>query len=137
MNQEQITAKRHRLPHVDVYDVSGDELDNLERVGSHVGTDLQWTTFWFPIGLSALLTLIATPVPNAHVYEAYLVACFVGFGFSIYFATRWWSNRGEFKNCIGKIRQREVGPLGEEGKEVKPSRLETLPAVAPPQEPQK
>jgi hypothetical protein len=136
-DDDQIPAKRHRLKHLDLYDVSGDELDNLEHVGSNVGNDLQFSTFWFPIGIFALLTLIAVPIANAHVYETYMVATFIGFGFGIYFGVRWWINRGQFKKCIEKIRQRQVGPVGQEGKELKPSELEILPAVAPPAEPPK
>jgi hypothetical protein len=137
LNDDQIPAKRHRLQHLDLYDVSGDELDNLEQVGSNVGTDLQFATLWLPIGISALLTLIAIPIANSRVYEAYLVAAFVGFGFGIYFGVRWWSNRGQFKRCIEKIRQRQVGPVGEEGKELRPSELEILPAGTPTEEPPK
>jgi len=129
--EDQITAKRHRLSHLDLYDVSGDELDNLQEIGSTVGTDLQFCTFWLPIGVSATLTLLAVPISNAHVYETYLVAAFVGFGFGIFFGVRWWNSRGRFRRCIEKIRQRQVGTVGEEGKELKPSELESLPAEAP------
>ena len=134
--QDQIPAKRHRLKHLDLYDVSGDELDNLEQLGTTVGTDLQFCTFWLPIGISATLTLIAVgagtiPITNTHVYETYLVAMFVGYGFGLFFGVRWWLSRGRFKQCIEKIRQRQVGPVGEEGKELKPSELESLPAGAP------
>jgi len=135
--QDQITAKRHRLRHLDLYDVSGDELDNLEHVGANVGTDLQFATFWFPIGISSLLTLKTIPISNPHIYEAYLVATFVGFGFGVYFGIRWWFNRGQFKKCINKIRERQVGPVGEEGKELKPSELEVLPSGTPTDEPRK
>ncbi len=134
--EDQIPAKRHRLPHVDLYDVSGDELENLERLGTSVGTDLQFCTFWLPIGVSAMLTLIgeaygSVPISNPHVYETYLVAMFVGYGFGIFFGVRWWLTRAHFKKCVDKIRQRQVGPVGEEGKELKPSELESLPSATP------
>jgi hypothetical protein len=90
--QDQIPAKRHRLKHLDLYDVSGDELDNLEQLGATVGTDLQFCTFWFPIGISASLTLIAISITNPHVYLAYLVAMFVGYGFGVFFGVRWWTS---------------------------------------------
>jgi hypothetical protein len=128
---DQILAKRHRLQHLDLYDVSGDELDNIEQLGTTVGTDLQFCTFWLPIGISAALTLIAVPIPNIHVYQTYLAAAFAGFGFGIFFGVRWWSTRGQFKKCLDKIRQRQVGPVGEEGKELKPSELESLPSGTP------
>ncbi len=133
-NDDQIPAKRHRLKHLDLYDVSGDELDNLEQVGATVGNDLQFATFWFPIGIAAGLTVLAVPITNIHVYQTYLVATFVGLGFGAYFTVRWHSNRDKFKKCIAKIRERQVGTVGEEGKELKPSELEVLPAGAPTEE---
>jgi hypothetical protein len=131
IDNDQILAKRHRLQHVDLYDVSGDELDNLEQLGASVGTDLQFCTFWFPIGITANLTLLAINIPSAHVYETYMVATFVGYGFGVFFLVRWFRMRGQFKRCIAKIRQRQIGPVGEEGKELKPSELEELPAGTP------
>lgn len=134
-DQDQIPAKRHRLRHLDLYDVSGDELDTLEQLGSTVGTDLQFCTFWLPIGITSTLTLIAVPITNVHVYQTYLIAAFVGFGFGIFFGVRWWFTRGQLKKRINKIRERQVGPVGEEGKELKPSELETLPSETPTEEP--
>jgi hypothetical protein len=133
--QDQIPAKRHRLQHLDLYDVSGDELDHLEQLGSTVGTDLQFCTFWFPIGISATFTLLAVPIPSPHVYSTYLVGAFVGYGFGVFFGVRWWFSRGQFKKCVDKIRERQIGPVGEQGKELKPSELETLPSGTPAEEP--
>lgn len=64
-----------------------------------------------PIGITALLTLIAVPIADPRVYQAYIGATLAGFGFGIYFAARWWSNRGQFKRFIDKIRQREETAL--------------------------
>jgi len=58
MTEDQILAKRHRIRHLDLYDVSSDELDQIERVGKSVGSDLQFATFWLPIGITTLLTLM-------------------------------------------------------------------------------
>ncbi len=135
--EERIPAKRHRLKELELYDVSGDELDNLEQMGSNVGTDLQFCTFWFSVAITATLTLIAVPITNAHVYTVYLVATFFGYGFGAYSGVRWWRARGQFSKCIDKIRERQVGPVGEEGKELKPSELDTLPSVTPTEEPRK
>jgi len=134
-DHDQIPAKRHRLQHVDLYDVSSDELDKLQQVGSSVGTDLQFATFWLPIAIASLLTLISVPITDRHVFDVYLVATFVGFGFGFYFAFKWRSGTNEFKKCIDKIRERQVGPVGEQGKELKPSELEQLPAGSPTEEP--
>jgi hypothetical protein len=130
-SEDQITTKRHRISHLELFDVSGEELDNLEEIGQSVGTDLQFFTFWIPIGLSATFTLNAITISDIHVYNFYLIAAWVGFGMGIYHGIRWLNNRGRFKKRINKIRERQIGPVGEEGKELKPSELENLPAGAP------
>jgi hypothetical protein len=105
---DQIAAKRHRLQQLELYDVSGDELDHLEQLGSSVGTDLQFCMFCLPIGISATLTLLVVNVTNPHVYETFWVAIFVGFGLGAFFGYRWLMARGQFSKCIDKIRQRQV-----------------------------
>ncbi len=134
LDADQIPAKRHRLRHLDLYDVSGDELDQIERLGTSVGTDLQFATFWLPIGITTLLTLIVLTISDTRVFITYVCIMLVSLGFSIYFFVRWWITRGEFKKLINRIRERQVGPVGEEGKELKPSDLANLPSVAPNEE---
>ncbi|HEY2362106.1 MAG TPA: hypothetical protein VGK36_13380 [Candidatus Angelobacter sp.] len=128
---DQILARRHRIAHIELFEIYAEELDQIERVAGTVGTDLQFTTFWFPIGIAAILTLIVVPIPNLRVFNIYLCVGVISLGFGIYFLIRWLRNRGELKHYLSRIRERQIGPVGEEGKELKPSDLAALPSVTP------
>jgi len=130
MANDHITAKRHRLEHVDVYEVSGDELDRIEREAVTVGTDLQFALFWIPIAVTLTTALALTSIQNAKVYNGFFTVTVVSYGFGVYFGVRWWRCRDVFKRLLAKIRDRQVGPVGEQGKEVQD--LTALPSVEPP-----
>jgi hypothetical protein len=130
MADDHITAKRHRVEHVDVYEVFGDELDRIEQEGISVGTDLQFALFWLPIAVTLTTTLSLTNIQNLKIYVGFFIVMVVSYGFGIYFGIRWWRCRGSFKRLLTKIRDRQVGPIGEEGKEVK--NLTELPSAEPP-----
>jgi len=127
---DQITAKRHRVEHVDVYEVFGDELDRIETEATSVGTDLQFALFWLPIAITLTVTLSLTSIQSQKVYVSFFSLTVISYALGIYFAIRWWLCRGVFKRLLAKIRDRQVGPVGEEGKEVK--NLTELPSAEPP-----
>jgi len=56
VNGENIPAKRHRLAHVDIFEVTGDELDNIEREAANIGTDLQFSLVLLLLAVSFTLT---------------------------------------------------------------------------------
>ena len=119
MTNEHITVKRHRLEHVDVYEVFGDELDRIEQEAATIGTDLQFALFWLPIAVTLTATLILTNIPNERVHTGFLIFTIMSYGFGVYFVIRWLRQIGSFKRLLSKIRDRQVGPIGEEGKEIK------------------
>jgi hypothetical protein len=128
LQPDQIQARRHRLQHVEIYEVAADELDRIEQESTNVGTDLQFATFWFPIGITLTIVLATTPIPSQGFHTGFMVGCFMGYGFGLYFAVRWWKQRSGLKKLVARIRERQVGPLGEEGEELRPSELASLPA---------
>ena len=132
MNGENIPAKRHRLENVEIFEVTGDELDGIEREASTVGTDLQFALVLIPIGISLTATLFLTKISSERVYETFLTITIASYVFGIFFFIRWWLQRGTFKRLIEKIRSRRLGPVGEQGKELNPSELAELPSSVPP-----
>lgn len=130
-NSEPIPAKRHRVQHIETYEVTADELDGVEREGQSVGQDLQFATVFIPIGITLTAVLTTTSIPDIRLYTAFLVALCVSYGFGATFLIRWWRQRGRFLRLMAKIREKPIGPLGEEGKELGASALAELPAVEP------
>jgi hypothetical protein len=128
MTGDQIPIRRHRVEHVETYDVFGDELDAIEREAATIGTDLQYALFWLPLGLSFTASLLLTTIKSDRVYSAFFIITVMSYAFAVYFGIRWWQRKGNFQRLLSKIRERQVGPVGDEGKELKPAELEALPS---------
>lgn len=136
MNGENIPAKRHRLPHVEIYEVTGDELDNIEREAATIGTDLQFALVLLSAALSFTATLVLTTIPSQRRFESFLIITVIAYILGLSFGIRWLRQREPFKECLRKIRDRRVGPIGQEGKELNAGDLAELPASEPPQQPE-
>lgn len=55
----------------------------------------------------------------------------VGFFGAITFGVKWFKSRGSFANLLQRIRERQVGPVGEKGNEIRPSEAGQLPSEEP------
>ena len=132
VNGENIPAKRHKLEQVEIFEVTGDEIDSIEREAVNVGTDLQFCLVLIPVALTLFATLFLTTITNPRVYIVFFIVAFGSLVFGIYFAVRWFPERRSFKKCLDKIRNRRVGPVGQEGKELAVGELADLPSSEPP-----
>jgi hypothetical protein len=125
---DQIPVKRHRLEHAEIFEISADELDSIERSGASVGTDLQFATFLLPIAITLTTVLLITPIQNSRLWDGFFITLIVGYVLGSYFLIKWGRQRNTFKEVLRKIRDRRVGPLGQEGRELLPRELAELPA---------
>ena len=127
MDLEHIEVRRHRLPGLDVCDITMDELDYIEHVGSNVGIDFNVGLFSLGVSLSFLASLSNTTIESRRVFDTFVLLAIVGAALAVIFLLKWWRSRDEFSSLIQKIRDRQIGPTGDEGKELKPGDLEKLP----------
>lgn len=125
---EHIEIRRHRLSGLDVCDVTTDELDSIERIGSNVGLDFNVALFSLGISLSFLASLLNTKIESRQVFDTFVSFAILGTALSVIFFIKWSLSRKEFSSLIQKIRDRQIGPTGNEGKELKPGELEKLPS---------
>jgi hypothetical protein len=128
MQSEHIPIRRHRLSGLDICDVTTDELEAIEREGADVGLDFQIAQFCLTLALSFLASTLSSPPTSDRVYTVFVVIIVVSFALGIIFGIKWWKGRGEFSRLIQKIKDRQIGPVGDEGKEIKPAELEDLPS---------
>lgn len=134
MPNEHIPIRRHRLSGLDICDVTTTELNNIEKEGCDVGLDFQIAEFCLAAALSFLAaTLSNTPASN-RVFTVFVVIIIVCFILGAIFGLKWWKGRGRFAKLIQEIRDRPIGPVGEEGKELEPGQLAALPSTEPPEE---
>jgi len=128
MPNEHIPIRRHRLSGLDICDVTTDELDAIEKEGSNVGTDFQIAQFFITIALSFLASTLSNRPISERVFTVFVVIIAACFALGIAFGVKWWRERGEFSRLIRKIKDRQIGPMGDEGKEIKPVELEQMPS---------
>jgi hypothetical protein len=132
MDSEQIPLHVHGLGHLDAYQVTEDELDRIIKEGNELGIDFALAQFGITLGAAFLANLLITPMEMGKTYVIFVVIIVVGFLFGFAHAIKWYRNRGAFSAIIRKIKDRQVGPVGKEGKEISPSDLNQLPSTASP-----
>jgi hypothetical protein len=125
---EHIEKRTHRLAHVETYEVTDDELDRMERGYSSRQNDVAFLSIAASIFVAFVVVWLtiqhpATPTWREQFYIAVLV---MSGGGGLYLFFRWRRSVKLEKPLFEKIRARAVGPLGEEGKELKPSELDQL-----------
>jgi hypothetical protein len=133
MGSGHIPIRRHGLSQVETYEVTADELERIEREGGDVGFDFQICLFCLTLASSFLIGLILSPPPDSKpkIFIVFSVLVVVGFLVGIVFGLKWYFSRNAFSVTLAKIRARQIGPIGEEGREFKPSDLANLPSVEP------
>jgi hypothetical protein len=107
-----------------------DELELLQKEGGDVGLDFQIAEFCLTLALSFLAGILFSPPPDTKpkTFIVFVVLVVVGFLGAVIFGIRWYRSRSSFALVIKRIRERQMGPLGESGAELKPSQLEELPS---------
>ena len=110
---QQIPLRRHGLTHVELYDVTREELDSIKRESSDLALDFQVALFCITEATSFFIALITTTPDSRKVFDAV-------------FGIKWYRCRKNFSSTIDRILGRQVGPLGQEGRELRPADLAGL-----------
>jgi hypothetical protein len=124
---DQIPAARHRLQRVVTYEVLADHFDRIEQEARSIGTDLQLACAFIPVALMLTVTLKTVTISNERVYDSFfsiMVLCYLMGAITGY---RAWLERGRLKKFMNWIRAQQIGPVGQQGNELRPSDLAALP----------
>jgi hypothetical protein len=127
-----IPAVRHRLKGVVTYEVPADDFERIKEEGSAVGTDLQFATVCIPVAITLTITLCTVTITRDRLFEVFFLWMLVFYVLGIFFGFRAWRQRGRFGRLMNRIVALQVGPIGEQGKELRPSELESLPLQSAP-----
>jgi hypothetical protein len=135
-----IPKKQHGIAHLETYEVSEHELNAIQRGFSVRTNDLTFLSIFLSVFLSFLsvwLTLPTPPpeaplVPLTRVQQFYVCMMIASGGLSVYLLVRWWMSARADDDLFRVIRERAIGPVGEEDKIIKPSDLASMtPQEAP------
>jgi len=103
----------HRIPHIEVYHVTDDELSRIEESHGQVGLD-------FTFAVSSLTTCISFGIAIATAkFSDKQLAVFVGLVvisgiIALYTGIKWWRSKNKVPSVISSIRSRKVDPETDE-----------------------
>jgi hypothetical protein len=135
MAGDHIPLRRHSINQLDTFEVSADELDRIESECMDVGQDFQFASVSVTVAISFLIALVLTRIDSRQTFDIFVIVTTVGFVGAAYFGQRYFRKKKSFTPIIQRIRQRQVGPVGESGHELRPAELaEMKPTQAPVEE---
>jgi len=132
MSEDHIRIRRHSISQVESYEIFEQDLDAIEREGGNVGLDFQVALFCLTLAVSFLTALLTTTVGSIRVYDTFVILISVGTVLGVVFGIKWFRSRGAFSAILQRIRERQIGPIGDEEHPLRPSEVAQLPAVAAP-----
>jgi hypothetical protein len=124
--REAIVVERHRYDALVIYEVSSDELIQLERETLSISEDFSFAAISLTAAISFIIAIFTTDIKENRTFDVFVIVTVLGFLAAAYFGIRWWRGRRSFQGVVTRIKER-VGPLGEEGDELEPSELADLP----------
>jgi hypothetical protein len=125
--KEEFFVERHSYTGFVLYDITGDDLDNLERETLTISEDFSFASIATAVAISFSIALATTTITSQETFNVFWIVTILGYVIGLYFGIRWLRSRKNFKGILHKIRQRG-GTLGEEGKELRASELADLPS---------
>jgi len=108
-----ISIQRHPITALEVYDVTREELDALEKASLRGAEDFGFSIFGFSSGITLAATIFSVDIKPDRLNQIYWSAMFVAFAIGIYCAFRWIINRRSSTTIAQRIRSR-VAPLGDQ-----------------------
>lgn len=125
--REQIEVERHSFSGLVLYEVTEEELDALEHEASALSDDFSFSSVALTLAVAFTITLTTTKIESNHTFLTYFTLVIIGYVMALFFGIRFLRGRGARGKIIKRIKSR-VGPLGQEGREINPKELASLPA---------
>ena len=129
-NEEKIEILRHRISHLESYEVTLDELQRLQYEDPQRSYELTFSLTALSVALAILIPLVIGEPPKISNlrFSIFVALIVVGFVFFLFFGIRWLNNLRQRNSLFVKIRARQIGPVGEKGAEIPASELAELPS---------
>jgi hypothetical protein len=117
---DRIPVRRHRIAELDVYEVSNEELEQLERAGLRGAEAFGFLVFGLSVGISFTVTLITVDVKSDRIFESFLISTIIAYVVGVFCGIRWFLERRSAKTVAQRIRSR-VGPIGDDEAGIEPT----------------
>ena len=98
-----------RIPRIEVYQVTDDELCRIEEGHGRVSQDFTFATNFLSFAVAFFIALLTGTYSDRlrTTFIAFTIICALGF---LYTGVRWWMNKTRVPNVIAKIRSRRTEP---------------------------
>lgn len=99
----------YKIPRIEVYQVTDDELRRIEEGTGQIGEDLTFAVAALSFAIAFLITLATTPLTDLlkTIFIAVIIICTIVF---FYTGARWWRVRTTASKAIASIRSRKDNP---------------------------
>jgi hypothetical protein len=137
MNDDRISLLRHGRRQLEVYEVTSDQLDRMERAGTELGYNFHIGLLCIAIFIANIVNLVLSPPPPPGMKQTvFVVITVVSFALGAIYSIKWLRERGVHSDVFREVRnQPEIGPLGDETHEVRSTELAHLPLEPAPTPP--
>jgi hypothetical protein len=115
-----ISVRRHPITAIEVYDVTSEELDELERSGLRGTEDFGFSIFGFSSGITLAATVLSVDIKPDRLNQIFWSAMLLAFAIGVYCGIRWIISRKSVRTIAQRIRAR-VEPLGDQESGVEPA----------------
>ena len=115
--KREFVVERHEVSSMVIYEVTGEDLEQLEKETLTVGEDFSFALASLSVAISFTITLDTVSIPAGKIYDVFWIVTIIGYLAGFFFGIRWRRGRKKFRSVLGKIKNRG-GALGEEGKAV-------------------
>ena len=116
MSNDQISLRRHARQHLEVYEVTSDQLQRMEASGTELGYSFHIGLFFSAVFLANVINLLLSPPPPPGIKQAVFAAITViSFFLGVIYGIKWFRERGTHSDVFREVRELPVGPLGDEG----------------------
>ncbi|HTV46536.1 MAG TPA: hypothetical protein VMF05_14585 [Stellaceae bacterium] len=117
---DRIPVRRHPIAELDVFEVSGEELDQLERAGLQGAESFGFLIFGCSVGISLTITLATVEIHSDRLFESFLITTIIAYVVGVFFGIRWFLERKSSKTVAQRIRSR-IGPIGDDEAGIEPT----------------
>jgi len=108
-NHEKIPVRRHRLPGVESYDVTSDELTQIENEAMRVGLDFSFASITLTAFVSFMITLLTIEIKSDRLFMFFASISVATGILTVYFVFRCLKGRRHGTSIFSRIRERQVG----------------------------
>jgi len=122
--------KRFRLGEVPSYEVLADDFDRIEDEALDVGLHFHFAILCLSVAITIAITLATVPIASVLVKLIFINVMAVGLVLGAFLLILAIRQRGRLHKMMQRIRDRQVAPLGEKGKEIGPAESQELPSEA-------